>query len=399
MKKATYLFFLLVLILPNLVLAFTESLSWVGRLVGVVAPLAAYWLVLTLSRKVGRTVILLFPLLFLGAFQMVLTYLYGRGPIAVDMWLNLVTTNSGEVGELLSQLLPAIVWVVVIYIPTLTLAAVLWRRRRWADATFLHRQRRPAFVATAAMAMVTASLALFTPYAPTADLFPLNAVWNFVLALGRQKASANYKQASSAFRYDAHCTFADREPETVVLVIGETSRADNWQLYGYRRPTNPQLSKAKGLTVFTNYMSQSNTTHKSVPILLSLAEADNYDILYRTKGIMQAFREAGYNTVFLSNQQRNHSFIDYLGEQATPTPSTTPPCWRRSASAWQPTVASACLWWSTPTAPISATLTVTRRLPAPLRPTITKGRNAPTARSSSTPTTTPFATPTSCSAR
>ena len=168
MKKATYLFFLLVLILPNLVLAFTESLSWVGRLVGVVAPLAAYWLLLTLSRKVGRTVILLFPLLFLGAFQMVLTYLYGRGPIAVDMWLNLVTTNSGEVGELLSQLLPAIVWVVVIYIPTLTLAAVLWRRRRWADATFLHRQRRPALVATAAMAMVTASLALFTPYAPTA---------------------------------------------------------------------------------------------------------------------------------------------------------------------------------------------------------------------------------------
>ena len=139
MKKATYLFFLLVLILPNLVLAFTESLSWVGRLVGVVAPLAAYWLVLTLSRKVGRTVILLFPLLFLGAFQMVLIYLYGRGPIAVDMWLNLVTTNSGEVGELLSQLLPAIVWVVVIYSPTLTLAAVLWRRRRLMDAAFLHR--------------------------------------------------------------------------------------------------------------------------------------------------------------------------------------------------------------------------------------------------------------------
>ena len=63
-------------------------------------------------------------------------------------------------------------------------------------------------------------------------------------------------------------------------------------------------------------MSQSNTTHKSVPILLSLAEANDYEILYRTKGIMQAFREAGYHTVFLSNQQRNHSFIDFLGEQA-----------------------------------------------------------------------------------
>ena len=98
MKKTFFLIFLGVLILPNLILAVTESLSWSGRLLNVVTPLAAYWLVLTLSRKVGRTIILLFPLLFLGAFQMVLTYLYGRGPIAVDMWLNLVTTNPGEVG-------------------------------------------------------------------------------------------------------------------------------------------------------------------------------------------------------------------------------------------------------------------------------------------------------------
>ena len=131
MKKTFFLIFLGVLILPNLILAVTESLSWSGRLLNVVTPLAAYWLVLTLSRKVGRTIILLFPLLFLGAFQMVLTYLYGRGPIAVDMWLNLVTTNAGEVGELLSQLMPAIVWVVIIYIPTLTLAAILWRPYIW----------------------------------------------------------------------------------------------------------------------------------------------------------------------------------------------------------------------------------------------------------------------------
>ena len=139
MKKTFFLIFLGVLILPNLILAVTESLSWSGRLLNVVTPLAAYWLVLTLSRKVGRTIILLFPLLFLGAFQMVLTYLYGRGPIAVDMWLNLVTTNPGEVGELLSQLMPAIVWVVIIYIPTLTLAdTYIWTRHSCADSADQH---------------------------------------------------------------------------------------------------------------------------------------------------------------------------------------------------------------------------------------------------------------------
>lgn len=315
-QKATYYLFLFVLTLPNLVLSTTEQLTWGGRIAGVAMPLAVYWLLLSLSRKTGRTMIMMLPVLFLGAFQMVLTYLYGRGPIAVDMWLNLVTTNSGEVGELLSQLLSAIVWVVVIYIPTLALAATLWARKRHAPDTFVKKQRLPALCATTAALLYTATLTALTPYSPTNDMFPLNAVCNFGMAFGRQTVSVRYKESSKDFMYYAKCSFADNEAETLVLVIGETSRADNWQLYGYSRKTNPLLTQTKGLTVFTDYMSQSNTTHKSVPILLSLAEADNYDILYHTKGIMQAFREAGYHTVYLSNQQRNHSFIDFLGEQA-----------------------------------------------------------------------------------
>ena len=315
-QKLTYLLYLLILILPNVILAVTEHLSPAGRIANIIVPLTTYWLVLTLSRKTGRTMIILFPVLFLGAFQMVLTYLYGRGPIAVDMWLNLVTTNAGEVNELLSQLLPAIVWVVVIYIPTLTIAAMQWAKHQTIDETFIRVQRFPALCSAAVALIATFVLAAFTPYTPTNDLFPINAISNFGLAVERLEASNGYKDASKDFRYDAHCTFTDDEPETVVLVIGETSRADNWQLYGYHRPTNPVLSKTEGLTVFTDYMSQSNTTHKSVPILLSLADAEDYTILYRTKGIMQAFREAGYHTAFISNQQRNHSFIDFLGEQA-----------------------------------------------------------------------------------
>lgn len=315
-QKLTYLLYLLILILPNVILAVTEHLSPAGRIANIIVPLTAYWLVLTLSRKTGRTMIILFPVLFLGAFQMVLTYLYGRGPIAVDMWLNLVTTNAGEVNELLSQLLPAIVWVVVIYIPTLTIAAMQWAKHQTIDEAFIRIQRFPALCSAAVALIVTFVLAAFTPYTPTNDLFPINAISNFGLAFERLEASNGYKEASKDFRYDAHCTFTDDDPETVVLVIGETSRADNWQLYGYHRPTNPVLSKTEGLTVFTDYMSQSNTTHKSVPILLSLADAEDYTILYRTKGIMQAFREAGYHTAFISNQQRNHSFIDFLGEQA-----------------------------------------------------------------------------------
>ena len=101
-----------------------------------------------------------------------------------------------------------------------------------------------------------------------------------------------------------------------MLVIGETSRAANWQLNGYHRETTPLLMQTNNLMVFTDCMSQSNTTHKSIPILLSPATADDYGTLYYSKGLMAAFNEAGYHTTFLSNEPRNKSFNDHLAEQA-----------------------------------------------------------------------------------
>ena len=61
----------------------------------------------------------------------------------------------------------------------------------------------------------------------------------------------------------------------------------------------------------------SNTTHKSVPLLLtSVGCEDDFDQVYKRKGIISAYSEAGYKTAFYSNQRRNHSLIDYLGCEA-----------------------------------------------------------------------------------
>lgn len=322
MKQKTinklFYFFLTVLILPNIIQIYTEGLGLWGNMVNIIAPVAFYILALTVGRRIGRTVIILFPILFLGAFQLVLTYLYGRGPIAVDMWLNLVTTNGDEVGELLSQLLPAIGWVVVIYVPTIILAITLWTKKRDLDHTFVKHWRKSGFIMAVAAILLTTTVTISTDFIPTNSIFPLNACYNCTLAFGREKASAEYHKTSDHFTFNAKSTIdpTDTTRQTIVCVVGETSRSDNWQLYGYHRPTNPLLTKQQGLTVFSNYMSQSNTTHKSVPILLSLASAEDFNILFSTKGIMQAFREAGWHTAYISNQQRNHSFIDFLGEQA-----------------------------------------------------------------------------------
>ena len=74
------------------------------------------------------------------------------------------------------------------------------------------------------------------------------------------------------------------------MVVGETSRALNWQLYGYERETNPLLSRQPGLIAFPKVLTESNTTHKSVPMLMSDATACNYDSIYHQKGIITAFQ-------------------------------------------------------------------------------------------------------------
>jgi glucan phosphoethanolaminetransferase (alkaline phosphatase superfamily) len=63
-------------------------------------------------------------------------------------------------------------------------------------------------------------------------------------------------------------------------------------------------------------MSQSNATYKSVPIILTRATAEDFDVLYTSKGVIAAADEAGWSTVFISNEPRNHSFNDFIGEQA-----------------------------------------------------------------------------------
>lgn len=49
---------------------------------------------------------------------------------------------------------------------------------------------------------------------------------------------------------------------------------------------------------------------------MSSVTAHDFNSIYRQKGIITAFKEAGYRTAFFSNQRYNHSFIDFFGKEA-----------------------------------------------------------------------------------
>lgn len=312
-----YVYAVVALLLPNIALCYTECLAPWACGVNVLLPLSLYMLFFSVAKRPGKMIWWAFIFVFFAAFQLVLLYLFGTGVIAVDMFLNLVTTNPGEAMELLDNLAPAVVGVFVVYLPLLILGGVNIRRDSRLSVSFQQRVRHWAMqIGAIGLFCLLASYLVVDGYRMRNQLYPVNVCYNLYLAFERNAASENYREVSRDFKFDARSEHSATAPEVYVMVVGETARAHNFSLYGYPRNTNPLLSKTPGIKAFPNVTTQSNTTHKSVPMLLSAASAEDFERLFHEKGILAAFKEAGFHTVFISNQLPNHSFIDFLGEQA-----------------------------------------------------------------------------------
>ena len=319
MKKLFFIF-LGVMMIPNVLLVLSEHQNLWTAACNLLLPLGLYWLAASSSTKIGRSVWLMFPFIFMAAFQIVLTRLFAQSIIGVDMFLNVVTTNMAEINELLGNLVPAVSIVFILYMPMLVVAFVAIRRRRRLSASFVNIQRRLA-VGCIGLGTLSGIVAYNSqkPMRLQNDIFPINVTYNFCLAVERYWKTSHYEQTSENFTFDAsrqESQLSSHTPKTVVLVIGETARAANFGILGYNRNTTPKLSGTKGVIAFPKAYSESNTTHKSVPMLLSAVSAVDFDSIYRQRSIITAFREAGFRTAFFSNQLPNGSFIEFFGKEA-----------------------------------------------------------------------------------
>jgi glucan phosphoethanolaminetransferase (alkaline phosphatase superfamily) len=334
------LLFIFVNLIPSFGLIFTEPFDIWGRVTLLLFPAGLYSIIYSISKNTGLMQLVLIPLLVLHAFQIVVFYLFGEGVIAVDMFLNVATTNVSEAEEVLQSILASVVFVVVVYVPVIIIAAMAYKRK----LRITNRLRKKCLLV--GIVLLAGSLALskiarnentgtFVIYE---DVYPADVLYNLKLALQKWHRSSRYPETSKDFTFGAKkeaifefgpCELADgvfsfggkrkvkpAEREIIVLVVGETSRAENWGLYGYRRNTTPKLSADSNLVVFDDVVTQSNATHKSVPIILSAASAEDFSVIYKQKSIIEAFKETGYTTVFISNQSANRTFTDYFAQEA-----------------------------------------------------------------------------------
>lgn len=71
-------------------------------------------------------------------------------------------------------------------------------------------------------------------------------------------------------------TQPNTRPLLVVLVVGETARAANFQLNGYSRRTNPRLAQTAGLINFPHVSSCGTATAESVPCMFSMLQRSSF---------------------------------------------------------------------------------------------------------------------------
>lgn len=123
-----------------------------------------------------------------------------------------------------------------------------------------------------------------------------------------------------AFGRDAHLTTPPASaPRILVLVVGETARAESFGLNGYARPTNPELSQLDVIN-FSKVSSCGTETAVSVPCMFSGMPRKNYDesLASHREGLLDIAQRAGYQVTWIDNNSGCKRTCDRVARFALP---------------------------------------------------------------------------------
>ena len=117
------------------------------------------------------------------------------------------------------------------------------------------------------------------------------------------KAKSSYLKKINKFKFYANKKDSLKQKEVYVMVIGETARKHNFGIYGYSKNTSPNLDSISNLISYKEVLSNSNLTSLSIPFILSRAKPRNANLKLAEPPILNAFKESGFKTYWISNQQ------------------------------------------------------------------------------------------------
>ena len=123
-------------------------------------------------------------------------------------------------------------------------------------------------------------------------------------------------------------TVTDKHQELVVLVVGETARADHFSLNGYQRVTNPKLSEMDRLISYSDISACGTSTSVSVPCMFGQkGRADfNHELSSYTDNILDLLKRAEVNILWRDNNSSSKGVAFRVTYQDFKSPAVNPVC-------------------------------------------------------------------------
>ncbi len=110
------------------------------------------------------------------------------------------------------------------------------------------------------------------------------------------------------------------KPKLLILVVGETARAESFSLNGYTRPTNLQLEKMPIIN-FSQVSSCGTATAVSLPCMFSGMQRQNYDarLASHRENALDILQRAGYKVTWIDNNSGCKGVCDRVENYQIPT--------------------------------------------------------------------------------
>jgi len=241
---------------------------------------------------------------------------------------NVLETDLAEIRDLIST--PLVLAVIFLGIlPSVLIYFAKLTRPGWKEGAF---SRLKLFGITACVMVAL----IFTFSAHYASLFrmqrALMAQINPTHAIFSLGKLVRHTIRSTSFPHmivgaDARIHKADVHKELVIMVVGETARADHFSLNGYERETNPLLKREKVIN-FPDFWSCATTTAQSVPCMFSHYTRAEFD---RRKAkvadnVLDILNRAGVSVLWRDNNSSSKGVADRVTFEGFQSAASNPVC-------------------------------------------------------------------------
>ena len=245
-----------------------------------------------------------------------------------DMINNLLKTDVGEIRDLIN--LKLVFYVVFLGIlPSL----VVFRLKLNFDSDVKEIFNRLKLVFASIAILLVATLPLSAQYASfLREHQSLRFYFNpsFAVYSTASFIAPALKNPTLPFRNigkDAKIPKADIDRELVIMVVGETARADHFSLNGYARQTNPLLARKKIIN-FPDFWSCGTSTAASLPCMFSKQTREQYDrrTANSTDNLLDILNRAGVSVLWRDNNSSSKGVADRIPTEDFKSPDKNPVC-------------------------------------------------------------------------